>query len=445
MLANLRKPVAERLDQHGITRLHVAIVAVCALGFSFDLLEIALGSVLSAVFSAPQQRLESGALAVLLASVYVGAVFGAPSLGWVGDRYGRKLALAVMLLWLAPLSVAMAWVRSPVALVALRLLSGLSLGAYPAVMMTYLTDILPARRRGLFIFIPTALASLGPPLGLLLVRALTESAPLGLEGWRWGFLLGGAGAACGGLLFLTLPESPRWLATVGRLEQAWTAWNRFERSVVVMPAAGSPTTATSWESRVAEAPLPWLPRYVVLMGAIFLLSACGTSGFTLFSGAVMVQKGIPVSDTVLYLGIATTGQFLGTLLTGVMADRLERRIALTSCAVAMAVVVLGFVLSSTVPALLTAGVAYSMLMAVFLPALFIYATELFPTSRRSSATAFAWTANRVSSALIPFVLLPLLRQSGALAMAVVIAVTLLLAAGLIFGCCPSRPAGQPVS
>jgi putative MFS transporter len=445
MLANLRKPVAERLDQHGITGMHVAIVAVCALGFSFDLLEIALGSVLSAVFSAPQQRLDSGTLAVLLASVYVGAVLGAPSLGWVGDRYGRKLALTLMLLWLAPLSVAMAWVRSPVMLVVLRLLSGLSLGAYPAVMMAYLTDILPARRRGMFIFIPTALASLGPPLGLLLVRALTGSAPLGLEGWRWGFLLGGAGAACGGLLFLTLPESPRWLAAVGRPEQAWVAWRRFERSAVLMPAGTSPTAVAVRETRVEEVPLPWRPRYVVLMGAIFLLSACGTSGFTLFSGAVMVQKGIKVSDTVLYLGIATTGQFLGTLLAAVIADRVERRTALTSCAVAMAVVVLGFVLSSTVLALLMTGVAYSILMALYLPALFIYATELFPTARRSSATAFAWTANRVSSALIPFILLPLLRQSGALAMATVIAVALFLAAGLILGCCPRKPAGLPVS
>ena len=70
---------------------------------------------------------------------------------------------------------------------------------------------------------------------LLLVRTLTESAPLGLEGWRWGFLLGGAGAACGGLFFLTLPESPRWLAAVGRPEEAWAVWRRFERSALLMP------------------------------------------------------------------------------------------------------------------------------------------------------------------------------------------------------------------
>ena len=292
-----KPPVAERLDQHGITALHVAIVAVCALGFSFDLLEISLGSVLSAVFSAPQQRL----------------------------------------------------------------------------------------------------------------------------------------------------ESPRWLAAVGRAEEAWAVWRRFERSALLMPPQDSPAADVARQTPVEEVPPAWRPRDVVLMGAIFLLSACGTSGFTLFSGAVMVQKGFKVSDTVLYLGIATTGQFLGTLLTAIIADRVERRTALMSCAVAMAVVVLGFVLSSTVLALLVTGVAYSILMALYLPALFIYATELFPTSRRSSATAYAWTANRVSSALIPFILLPLLRQNGALAMATVIAMTWLLTAGLILGCCPRKPAGLPVS
>jgi putative MFS transporter len=172
------------------------------------------------------------------------------------------------------------------------------------------------------------------------------------------------------------------------------------------------------------------------MGLIFLLSACGTSGFTLFSGAVMVQKGISVSDTVLYLGISTTGQFLGTLLSAAIVDRVERRLALMICAVAMAVALLGFVLSSTTVPLLVAGVAFSILMALYLPALFVYATELFPTARRSSATSIAWAANRVSSALIPFVLLPLLRQSGAVAMATVIGVALLLAAVLVFAFAP---------
>ena len=110
----------------------------------------------------------------------------------------------------------------------------------------------------------------------------------------------------------------------------------------------------------------------------------------------------------------------------------------------MAAAAFAFALSSTAPTLLVTSVLYTVMMALYLPALFIYATELFPTSRRSSATSIAWTANRLASALIPFVLLPLLRHSGSLAMATVIVVALLLAAALIFGFAPRTPAGQPV-
>ena len=437
--------LTKRLDGHPITGVHLAIVAVCALGFSFDLLEIALGSVLSAVFSAPPQRLGSGELAWLLSSVYVGAVLGAPSLGWLGDRHGRKFMLAAMLLWLAPLSIAMAWAHSPVLLSGLRLLSGLSLGAYPATVMVYLTDVLPARRRGMFIFIAVAVASLGPPCGLLLVHTLTQSAPGGIEGWRWGFLSGGMGAGCGGLLFLTLPEPPRWLVTVGRLEDAWAAWRRFERSRIIMAAAATvPTARTESALPVEGARLSWRSRDLALMSAVFLLSAFGTSGFTQFSGAVMVQKGIKLTDTVLYLGISTSGQFLGTLLAAVIADRVERRAALVTCAIVMGAAALGFALSATALTLLVTSMACTVLISLYLPALFVYTGELFPTSRRSSATALAWTANRVASALVPFVLLPLLRRSGPLAMATVIVAALLGAAAALVAFAPRKPAGQPV-
>jgi putative MFS transporter len=147
---------------------------------------------------------------------------------------------------------------------------------------------------------------------------------------------------------------------------------------------------------------------------------------------------------VLYLGISTTGQFAGTLLTAVIADRVERRKALAACAIIMASAVTAFALGSTAAALLTTSLLFTVMMALYLPALFVYAGELFPTARRSSAISLAWTANRVASALAPFVLLPLLRSNGPLGMAAVIGVALLAAAALVLAFAPFKPAGEPV-
>ena len=85
--------VAARMDALPVTALHIAATALCAAGFMFDLMEISFGSVLSAVFSSAPYNVPSGQLSMLLSSVYVGAVVGAPALGWWADRHGRRGAL----------------------------------------------------------------------------------------------------------------------------------------------------------------------------------------------------------------------------------------------------------------------------------------------------------------------------------------------------------------
>src|SRR5580692_3440152 len=65
--------IAGRMDQVQVTRLHLAILAICALGFAFDLLEVTLGGALSTVFSAAPRRLTASELSRLVAAIYVGA------------------------------------------------------------------------------------------------------------------------------------------------------------------------------------------------------------------------------------------------------------------------------------------------------------------------------------------------------------------------------------
>src|SRR5262245_46576042 len=78
--------LTKELNELPVTRLHLFILVACAVGFSFDLAEIAFGSILSAIFSAPPHQVDGTQLSWLLASVYVGAIAGAPLLGWLADK-----------------------------------------------------------------------------------------------------------------------------------------------------------------------------------------------------------------------------------------------------------------------------------------------------------------------------------------------------------------------
>src|SRR5690606_4081365 len=73
-----------------------------------------------------------------------------------------------------------------------------------------------------------------------LVRWLTPLQPLGIEAWRWAFILGSVGALVVGAALFFLPESPRWLASRGRAAEAERAFERFTRSAALAPGMPAP-------------------------------------------------------------------------------------------------------------------------------------------------------------------------------------------------------------
>ncbi|MFZ4287508.1 MFS transporter [Variovorax sp. HJSM1_2] len=430
-----KRAIAHRLDALPITSLHVLIIALCSAGFAFDLLEMALGSVLSAVFSATPQQRGSQELAWLLSSVYVGAVVGAPLLGWVADRHGRRKVLTGVLLWLGVSSFGAAISADITQLTLFRGVSGLALGAFPPLVIAYLTDLLPPARRGALIFVTIALAALGPAIGIFVIRWLTPMNLLGLEAWRWGFIIGGAGALLVGALSAVLPESPRWLESQGRLEQALAALGRFERSA---PLWKSPTDVRPGNSLPAEAvplanPEEGMAKHKkwALVGLLFLLSPWSTVAFPLLTGAVLTQKGFNLADTLLYVGLATFGPLVGSLLTAHTVDRIERRLALGLCAVFMAISGGCFVMVNTQAWLILSIVSFNVFSSLYVSVLNVYGAELFTTASRASSISAAWAMNRIGAVAAPLLLIPLLRSGGANTMFGAIGVALALSLVLL--------------
>ncbi|MGO6696282.1 MFS transporter [Rhizobium johnstonii] len=434
--------LVSELDALKLTRLHIALLAACCIAFSFDLAEIAFGNILSAVFSAQPYVVSDWQLSLLLSAVYVGAVFGAPAFGWLADRHGRRLAMCLAMALLAVVSFGAGFSRGIDNLIGWRIAAGLSLGAYPPLMFAYLTDVLPARKRGPLLVTATAIGYLGPTTFIFFVRALAPESPLGLEPWRWGFLLAGVGAAGCALVFWKLPESPRWLIARGRLDEAAAILGRLKRSAVVeTPFRESPREERDQTISLPEGGLRGLTAFLL---TIYLLTPWATVGFTLLSGAVFVEKGMDVRDSLLYVGISTFGPIIGTLFGGAFVDRFERRNFLIGTAVAMVAAGLMFGASDVPALLIAAALFFNVVTSLFIPVLVLYSSEAIPTPQRAKVTAWAWMSNRVGSTLVPLVLLPVLHIAGPLAMFGIVAMTLaiFIVVMVVFG--PIGGAGRVV-
>jgi MFS transporter, putative metabolite:H+ symporter len=250
------------------------------------------------------------------------------------------------------------------------------------------------------------------------------------------------------VLFFLVPESPRWLASVGRAATADEACRRFEKSAGMMsPPAGAfpPVVALNASGFRALAGDRASLRRTALLGALYMLGPWATIGFPLLSAAVMVQKGFRVGDSLLFAGLSMFGPTLGITIVALFVDRIERRLVLILCAVAMIAIGLAFAAAQMLTPLILLGFAFNFATALYSVVLALYGAELFPTRLRALATSAGWGAGRVVSALVPLVLLPLLSAQGPLAMFVLIAAVLLASILLIAFAGPPGLAKKPVA
>lgn len=439
--------VDHQVDGNELKWLHIAAAGLCAVGFAIDLSEISMGSALSAIFSNGADALQSWQLTALLVSVYVGAIVGAPLFGWIADRLGARTILGASLVWLGVSSALAGCSTSITELTVARCLSGIALGAFPPLMIAYLTDIAPEKRRGFLIFFVCALAYLGPPLVIFSIRALTPSHPYGIDGWRWPLLAGGCLSVLTGISFRALPQAPRWLEAIGRHVEAATACKRLEQSppVKTRRLAADGTSAehlSTNEGRETPSeigkPRGSVRTKVASLSAIYILSAVATVAFPLLTGPLLLSRGISLSDTLFYVGIGTLGPCVGTLGLAFLVDRLPRRSALIAAGGAMFAAVL-LVFATNAPPVLIAGVfGFGICTAVFVPVLTTYGAEMFGPVVRARATSTAWAANRLGAVLAPLALLPLLHSGHGGAVEIIVVLALVAMLSLI----ALRPAGQ---
>jgi MFS family permease len=223
--------IPARLDRLPWGRFHTLVVVALGITWILDGLEVTLAGAISPALKESHRLRFSNADVGLVSSAYlVGAVLGAMFFGWLTDWLGRKrlffITLAVYLV--ATAATALSWNLWSFAL--FRFFTGAGIGGEYTAINSAIQELVPARYRGWTDLVINGSFWVGAGVGAAGSIVLLNPAVLPPDlGWRVAFLIG---AGLGLAIFLMrfwLPESPRWLVTHGRAEEADAILDHIER------------------------------------------------------------------------------------------------------------------------------------------------------------------------------------------------------------------------
>ncbi|WP_186103022.1 MFS transporter [Burkholderia gladioli] len=343
----------------------------------------------------------------LIASGAIGQLIGAILFPMLAERHGRVRAIAWSSAVIGVTSLACGFAPSFAAFVALRVLQGIGLGGELPVAATYINEITRAHGRGRFVL----LYEIVFPIGLLASMALGAYL-VPRYGWEIMYFIGGLPLLLGLVLTRLVPESPRWLASRGRLAEAGEALSRFEASVraTLPPPAGSEefdqVLARHPRRRALDLLSPAYRRRTIAVATLW--ATCGFIQYGLSTWLPTIYRDFYHAPLQLALNLAVIGSVLGvlgSLVSALLVDVVGRKpvisVSFLLCALSLAAAGYWHGASVYVVAI-CCSLALGLMASGFITA-YVYTPEQYPTSIRASGCGLGSAWLKIASFVAPMV------------------------------------------
>jgi MFS family permease len=447
--AVIETDIPGRLDALPWGGFHTRVVLALGITWILDGLEVTLaGAVAGILKQSSTLGLSNSEIGRAGSAYLVGAVVGALFFGWLTDRLGRKkLFFATIVVYLsATAATALAWDFWSYAL--FRALTGAGIGGEYTAINSTIQELIPARMRGRTDLAINGSFWVGAALGagasvVLLNPAVIDPA----IGWRLAFLIG---AALGLVIFamrLWIPESPRWLMTHGRLQDAEAIVAQIERQTAGQSADPAPRPKVRLRARthtplieVARALFATYPQRT-LVGLSLMAAQAFFYNAIFFTYALILTDfyGVSADHVGWYILPFAAGNFLGPLLLGRLFDTVGRKVMIGSTYVISGVLLTatGYLFSKDLMSAETQTIAW-MIIFFFASAAassaYLTVSETFPLEVRALAIAFFYAIGTGVGGVAGPLLFGLLIDTGSrssVAVGYLLGSVLMIAAGLI--------------
>jgi putative MFS transporter len=400
---------SQRLDALPWTRKHTKLLTGSGIGWALDAMDVGLISFVIAQLVVVWQ-VEPSELSWVASAGFLGMAIGASLGGLLADRLGRRQVFALTLLVYGVFTGLSALSWGIGALIALRFLVGLGLGAELPIASTLVSEFAPARIRGRIIVILESFWAVGWTAAAVIGYFVV---PIGDNGWRWALALGAVPAVWAIVVRLGLPESVRFLEGKGRHAEAEKIVTEFEeaageRRVEAPAAASAPDAASKTGPTIFSAALR---RRTISLWIVWFCVNFAYYGAFIWLPTLLVAQGFTLVKSFEYTLIITLAQLPGYAVSAWLVEKWGRRVTLAVFLAGSAVSAGLFGTAGEVSAILAFGAMMSFFNLGAWGALYAVTPELYPTRVRGTGAGWAAGFGRLASIIAPLCV-PLLLAAG---------------------------------
>lgn len=353
----------------------------------------------------PEWKLAPTQVGMIISAGYLGQLFGSVLFGSLAERMGRLRVLLMTIVLFVSMDVACLFAWSGASMMTFRFFQGIGTGGEVPVASAYINEFIGAQKRGRFFLLYEVIFPIG-----LMFAGMAGFFLVPIYGWRAMFVVGLVPSVLTIPLRWFMPESPRWLASKGRIAEAEAVVKRLEDDLtrrgvvlpepVVRPIDRKATAATSWRElfkgiylkRTLMIWVLWACAYLVNNGMITWLPTLYRQVFHL-----------PLKTSLAYGWTTSAFGVAASIACALLIDRVGRKRWYTAAFLIGAVpllLLMALGATSATQVVILATVAYAVVQTISF-SLYLYSAELYPTRLRAIGAGFGSAWLRAGSSVGP--------------------------------------------
>ena len=378
-------------------RFMIRMIAVLTGGMLLDGYILGVIGPVTAVMKA-EMGMSTVDMGLIASAALFGILIGSPLGGWAGDKFGRKPLFMIDMGLFVIASAMQFFIDSVPMLFAVRLLMGIAIGAEYSVGWPLMSEFAPARLRGRLMGVTILAWYVGFMVGYTVGYVLNLPEPM-----PWRIIIGTSTLISVVLFFarIGLPESPRWLWSQGRKDEARVIAQKYLESAEEMADMESTEVR---QGRFADLFSAKYWRMTAFVSWFWFCNVLPYFAIATFADSVLEQYGLNGGLTG-GVGLSMVA-VAGVAVTVALIDKAGRRLFTVPPQWITVVVFLVIGLWSGAPSSVVLGLflVFSFLNAMNGTLTSIYPGEVFPTEVRGVGTGFAAAVSRIGAGLGTFLL-----------------------------------------